>query len=329
MLGMEQLNTTLVLPLWAIGAAGVLFAVVCLIAVARSGTAIFGSLVRLVVVILVAGAAWVFYDRSAAHDRVTERYALDARAVQLTAQALAPGSALSCLDPGVSETVVAACERDLFATPQSVAAAVSYTAARLALLGDSLDFAARRDPSYDKALASVRQGLETDRFGFLAHVLALRDNCTALQCDALKVLRDPSRVQANLKEGAFDNYLARYSGNWSGRAVSASAPIADSMPLSPVASVPPAPFGTIATPLSSKYSFPSSASIPPVSIMNAEPSGPPAAAATAPPKEDAAQKRRAQRQTQQRSQAAGRAPNRPMPLATQPPADDPNQPRTQ
>jgi hypothetical protein len=54
-----------------------------------------------------------------------------------------------------------------------------------------------------------------------------------------------------------------------------------------VAGVPPAPAApTVGMPLSSRYDFPSAASIPPVSIMNAEPPLPPGASnanAAAPP----------------------------------------------
>ena len=42
------------------------------------------------------------------------------------------------------ETVEAACERDVFESPEAAAAAVSYTAARVALFNDGQNFAGRR-----------------------------------------------------------------------------------------------------------------------------------------------------------------------------------------
>ena len=42
------------------------------------------------------------------------------------ARAIAPGSALSCLDEMAGEAVEAACEKGVFASPEAVAAAVKY-----------------------------------------------------------------------------------------------------------------------------------------------------------------------------------------------------------
>ncbi len=90
-----------------------------------------------------AGLMWVILNNLGGRDRTAARHVLDARAVELTLRAIAPGSPLACLDAVANETVEAACEKSLFANPETVAAAVAYVDARLALLADSLEFAAR------------------------------------------------------------------------------------------------------------------------------------------------------------------------------------------
>jgi hypothetical protein len=103
-------------------------------------------------------------------------------------------------------------------------------------------------------------------------VLALRDRCTREDCKALALLRDPSRVRANLGEQSFDRYVERYAPAW---AASADAAVADAPP--PQGAAAPAPHKIV------NIDFPSAASIPAVSIMNPEPTGPvvPGAAAAA------------------------------------------------
>ena len=66
----------------------------------------------------------------------------------------------------------------------------------------------------------------------------------------------------------FDQYVSRYAADWT---YSESAPLLEKQaPAVPVASVPE-PLAPAKAPVPSRYEFPSAASIPPVSIMNAEP----------------------------------------------------------
>lgn len=264
----EALTAVLSPPIWT--AAGAAFAAVIMVVVFRlvgaNGMAkLTGRMIALAAVI---AAGWFLADRAARFERASDRRALDQRSISLTAQATAPGSALACLDAMAGETIEAACEQSVFAGPASVAAAISYTAARLAFLIDATDYAKRADGDYETIFAPIRTALETDRYGILAHLLSLRDSCTELQCDAFSLLRDPSRVQANLKERVFDSYIGRHAANWPGKGAS-PAPSADTGTSPPVST---------ATPVSPRYDFPSAASIPPVSIMNPEPAQTPAAA---------------------------------------------------
>ena len=90
---------------------------------------------------------------------------------------------------------------------------MSYVSAQLALLADLADHA-RTDPSYDPMLANLRRAVESDRFGIVAHVLAVREGCTADQCGAFALLFDFSRVSANLTERTYDFYIERHVGGW-------------------------------------------------------------------------------------------------------------------
>jgi len=132
----------------------------------------------------------------------------------LNIQALAPGSALACLDALAGESVESACERAIFATPAAVATATSYVAARYALLADMVAYAKRGGAGIEGTLQPLRRALETDRFGFVAHALAVRDGCTSENCKALSLLHDPSRVRANLSGATLDRYLEHYLTAW-------------------------------------------------------------------------------------------------------------------
>jgi hypothetical protein len=148
--------------------------------------------------------------------------------------------------------------------------------ARLALLSDAVDYARRSGGGYERALATLRVSIETDRYGIVAHVLSVRDSCTPLLCDSYVLFHDPDRVQANLRDRLFDRYVERYTAEW---ARAQTTPVAEAPANYTTASAPPAapaaPAATAAAPVSSKYDFPSAASIPPVSIMTPEPAAQP------------------------------------------------------
>jgi hypothetical protein len=274
--GLERLTETFALPVWAAGAAIILLLITGVIALRRAGPgATFGNLSQVVIAVILAGASLIFPNESSQRDRAGERRALDARAMELTARAVTPGSPLACLDGLAGETIENACEKALFASAESAASAVSYIAARLALLADAVAYADKRDPSYEPVLADWRRKLEADRFGVVAHVLTTRDGCNNDHCETFRLLSETSRVTANLKEGAFDQYVARHAAAWETRA---STPVAATTAPSAPATTSP----SLASSSSSGPIFPSSASIPPISIMNTEPTGsmPPGVGAT-------------------------------------------------
>ena len=140
--------------------------------------------------------------------------------------------------------------------------------ARLSLLADAHEYTARRDQSYESAIAGLRRTIGADRYGLASQVLATRDGCTADVCDAFGLVYDDKKLRANMKDRLFDVTVARYAVNWPTR----TRPLASTGGNTP-SGVPAGP----------NVTFPSAASIPPVSIMNSEPPPAQAAAPSVPP----------------------------------------------
>lgn len=262
-------SALLAVPVWAVGAAAALIAILCGLAIFRGkfGRPTVAIVAVAFVLTAIAGTALVV-QQSANAERAAERRALAARAAGLTAQTLLPGSALGCLGGEAGEAVEAACERAVFARPETVAAAVAYTGAWLSLIAEGMDYARRADPTFAETLNGARRAVELDRYGVAAQVLATRDGCNPDNCPFFAMMRDSSVLKDNLKVRAFDTYVARYAAGWT--AEHNATPVAEKPaepPMPPQAAAPPAG----QSPVASKYNFPSSASIPPISIMNAEP----------------------------------------------------------
>jgi hypothetical protein len=264
------------LRLWVAVGSAALLVCVCALAfdwtrtriVARIGVIALGA-------VLGATLAWAFLNGASDRDRSAERRDLETRAAELDAQSLAPGSPLACLNGVTGDDVEAACEKALFAGPATVATAASYASARLALLADMVAYTRRGGTDVDSALVPLRRSLEADRFGFVAQVLAVRDGCTSDDCKALALLHDPSHVRANLSGQTLTRYLDHYLTAWA--QPPDVPPLADATSQSSAMGQPAAPGQHKIVDID----FPSAASIPAISIMNPEPSGPPAAAAVA------------------------------------------------
>ena len=269
------LSTPLVLPASVAGALAALFFVMLAIAVRRAASS--GgprSLLPISAIVIAALAAIGVLDRLATNERAAEQRALLQRYTQLSVTAITPGSPLACLDGAAGEQIENACEKAVFADAQSAASAVAYIGARLSLLSDAFTAAQRSNPDLQTTFASIRRAIELDRFGIAAHVLAERDGCTAERCAAFAMLQDTAALKANLKVHAFDTYVGRYAADWG-----KTGPMAEKQPQAAVSA--PSPIVGVATgalptghPVDSRYDFPSAASIPRVSIMNAEPLAP-------------------------------------------------------
>jgi hypothetical protein len=265
--GIDAAAGTLTVPIWLAGAGSAILVVAILVAVRRAGgVALVSSLFRVGVIAAFVLGAWLYVDRGGAKNADnTDRRALDDRKTALITGAIAPGSALSCLDEMAGEAVATACEKSVFASPEAVAAAVKYVAAQLDLLKDGTAYA-MQDSAYTAELAPLRAAIELDRFGLVAHVLGDHEGCTAERCDALATFQDSSHVMANLRDHAFDEQVKKFTVSWNAPHLADGVVAAVGPPVSLPSATGP---GTVAP----RYDFPSSKSIPAVSIM--APEGPP------------------------------------------------------
>jgi hypothetical protein len=273
----------LIVPLWlAAIIAALLFAYGMLLLGRMGWNGLAEKWSRAGLLVVALAATWLLVapgsDRFAA-----QRRDLDARLAEIASRASAPGSALACLDGTAGEIVEASCEKALFASPEATAAAVSYVGAQLSLLAEASDYERRGGAGYGTALAGVRVSLETDRFGIVAHMLAIREGCTADHCAFLALLQRPNQVGDNLIAHRYELLVAQHATDWGQNALAAPAAVAANAPLAPtpLPAAPPTPIASAAPAAKpNNLFFPSSASIPPISIMAPEPSAPsqPAAA---------------------------------------------------
>jgi len=251
-----DLTGVVALPVWAIAGALAIAALGAMLALRRAGADSRSLPAAVLVLIAIVGVCWWVGDYLARRDRAAEQRALDARVFELATRAFMPGSALGCLDPLVAETMEDTCEKTIFASPEATAAAISYVAAQLAVLGSA---GVHGGHAADPGILALRRALEADRFGIVAHVLAARDSCSSDQCSAFAWLEDTSRIKVHLAERPFEARVKTYSASWppaGSRAVATSAPAS-------------APGGAPRVP--NNLYFPSASSIPPVNIMTAEP----------------------------------------------------------
>ena len=311
MLGVDPEFGASLVRLWIAAGSAALLVVLCAVAFLQPQVRLAAN-PALRIGFVVAGAifgavmTWAFLDRAILGGAAAERRALELRGQQLSSQVLIPGSPLACLDALVGESVEAACEKSLFASPATVASASAYVGAQLTLLANMTTFGQRQGIELEPMMMPLRRSLETDRFGFVAYVLAIRDGCTAQNCKTLSLFRDANRVRTNLTTAALERYLEHYAAAWSAPEV-------------PLAEATQAPTGSTAAAAGQgsrkivNIDFPSASSIPAVSIMNPEPTGPVlpgvAAAAAANPNPSAPAQRHARKQSSPNPNAAAPNPN--------------------
>lgn len=266
MLEVDAATGTLTIPIWAAGAVSAVFLVLVVLAIGRAGPATTTTvLFRMSIFAAAIFAGWLYLLHTERQEQAAERRSFEERSAALLARAVTPGSALSCLDELVGETVETACEKAVFASPEAVSAAVTYVTAKLALLVDGNEHLRRVDPTFASELTPLLTSLESDRFGIVAHVLDRRYGCTAENCDALTWFSDHGHVLANLRDHTFDGQVTKFAAMWSGPQRAAADGAASAAPM--VALPNPGPLPGVVSP---RYDFPSSQSIPPVNIMAPE-----------------------------------------------------------
>ena len=171
---------------------------------------------------------------------------------------------LSCIDDLAGDAVLNACEKTLFGSADSAAAAVAYAASQITRLTGFGDLATA-DKATSSDLQALRRAVERDRYGLMAYVLMARDHCTPASCAAFGALADKRQVVANMDERLYENLIMRYAPSWNAPPQAAAAP-------GLVAALPP----SMPTGKPTNADFPSAASTPPVNIMTPEPASAPA-----------------------------------------------------
>ena len=259
---LDQLWRSPAFPMWLTLAAAGFFAVIVLITLLRAEKSVANGALT-VITLLAVGIALAAVIRGFGMSS-TGTTAEDG--TPSTTGASLP--ALACVDDLAGDSVLAACEKAVFGSPEATAAALSYAArqiTRLTDLGDVVAANKRMTPGIE----ALRRAVEHDRYGLMAAVLVARDHCTPSDCAAFRSLIDRSRIVANIEEHTYDAMVARYSPLWNAPPTAAPA----------VAAIPPLIPG-VPTGRPTNAEFPSASSTPPVSIMTAEPS---TASASRPP----------------------------------------------
>jgi hypothetical protein len=223
---------------------------------------------------LIGGLGWFAFDRLDVQGKAEQRRAIEARIMALNAQALLPNSNLACLDAAGGDLVHEACEKALFSAPEQVAAALNYVGARLDVVREIAALPDSDEAAYESLRAPILRSLEADRFGLVAQVLMVRDECRPASCYAFGFLRNRDRVIANMNDRAYDVRVARFAAVWGEKPGAAGAAV-------PALAAQPAPPAPSHHPVN--INFPTADSIPAVSIMSNEPGRPGQNGVGAPP----------------------------------------------
>jgi len=263
-------------PMWATLAAAGFFALILFITLLRAEKSVANGALT-VITLLAVGVAVAATIRGYGPLARTTTASADRHPPAMVTTVSLPS--LSCVDDIAGDAVAAACEKAVFASADSTAAAVNHMAqmiTRLTSFGD----ASTAQKTMTPELQGLRKAIERDRYGLVAQVLLARDRCTPTQCPAFRSLTDNHQIITNMDEHAYDVLVSRYAAAWNAPPPATGA----------VAMLPP----SLPTGRPTNADFPSASSTPPVSIMTPEPgttpgragpsaAGAPKAAAPPPP----------------------------------------------
>ncbi len=246
---LDQLWRSPTFPMWLTLAASGFFGIIVLITLLRAEKSVANGALT-VITLLAIGIAATATIRGFGPGQ-------SASAETRSSQPVSAGlPALSCIDDLAGETVLTACEKVLFGSAESTAAALSYAASQITWLTAFGDVGAA-NASMTPELQMVRRAVERDRYGLMAYVLAARDHCTPSDCAAFRAVTDRNQIVANMNERTYEGLIVRYAPSWNMPAVTPA----------PVAALPPSmPLGK-----PTNAEFPTAASTPPISIMTPEP----------------------------------------------------------
>jgi hypothetical protein len=253
-------------PMWLTLAAAAFFGLVVLVMVLRADRSVANTTLAVLTLISIAVAGTMVVQGFSGGSRSAP--AAEARYVPPASAALPQ---LSCIDDLAGDAVLSACEKALFGSAESAAAAVAYAANQITLL-ISLGDVATANKGAGSDLMALRRAVERDRYGLMAYVLTTRDRCTAQSCPLFRSLTSKNQIAANMDERLYESLVTRYAPSWNAPSQAASGLLAGLPPSMP-------------TGKPTNAEFPTSASTPAISIMNPEP---PLAAPKPPPAATAA-----------------------------------------
>ena len=263
---LDQIWRSPAFPMWLTLVAAGFFAIIAVITLLRAEKSVANGALT-VITLLAVGVALAATARgfSSANSGTAEDVGSSPPTASLPA--------LACIDDLAGEAVLTACEKAVFGSPESTAAALSYAARQITRLTGFGDVAAANKnmtPEFD----ALRRAVEHDRYGLMAEVLVARDHCTVSDCAVFKSLTDRRRIASNIDERTYNGLVARYSAIWNMPPPPAAAPVA--------ALIPGVPTGK-----PTNAEFPSASSTPPVSIMTPEPGATASASRSATPPSNA------------------------------------------
>jgi hypothetical protein len=260
-------------PMWLMLAAAGFFGIIVLITLLRAEKSVANGALTVITLLAIGVAVAATLRGFGPGDQVESAAS---RSVQPVRASLPQ---LSCIDDLAGDAVLNACEKTLFGSAESSAAAVAYAASLITqLTGAGEVVAGGKSPSSE--FLALRRAVERDRYGLMSYVLMARDHCTSQACPAFRALADRHQIASNMDDRVYENMITRYASSWN-----SPMPAQAGVAAGPVASLPT----SMPTGKPTNAEFPTAASTPPISIMTAEPpSGlattkPPAAAAGAAP----------------------------------------------
>ena len=246
---LEQFWRSPTFPMWLTLAAAGFFAIVLLVTLLRAERSVANGALTVITLLAIGIAV-------AATIRGFGPGGSSVSGISPSASITASLPALSCIDDLAGDTALTACEKILFGSPDSVAAAVTYAGARISRL-TSLGEVASANSHMTPELQALRRSVERDRYGLMAYVLSVRDRCQPADCAVYRSLTDHNQISANMDERIYEAAILRYAPTWG--ASPATAPTVATL-------APSAPTGK-----PTNADFPSATSIPAVNIMTPEP----------------------------------------------------------
>src|SRR6266436_1922525 len=161
---LDQIWRSPTFPMWLTLAAAGFFGIIVLITLLRAEKSVANGALT-VITLLAIGVAVAATIRGFGPDG--QLASAEPRSGQPVSAAL---PALSCIDDLAGDAVLNACEKNLFGSAESSAAAVAYAASQITRLTAFGDVAtAERNTTTE--LQALRRAVERDRYGLMAYVL--------------------------------------------------------------------------------------------------------------------------------------------------------------